>query len=132
MTSLPQRRSAVTLFFDEADWLILAVSRKDDHEDLGLPGGKVEPHETFTEAAIRETLEETGVRSIMLHEVFKRQCGEFDARTFRVTAWEGWPRAMEEAAVLWVPPERLLEESCSFRDYNLALFESLGILNRSS
>jgi 8-oxo-dGTP diphosphatase len=41
--------------------LILAVSRKDDPNAFGLPGGKVEHGETEEQAARRELLEETGV-----------------------------------------------------------------------
>lgn len=44
----------------EEEGRILAVSRKDNHSDLGLPGGKIEAGETPVTAACREALEEIG------------------------------------------------------------------------
>ena len=40
---------------------VLSVSRKHDHNDFGLVGGKVDEGETPLEAVIRETREETGL-----------------------------------------------------------------------
>ena len=40
---------------------ILGVTRKHDHTLWGLPGGKLDPGETPTQAIIRETKEETGL-----------------------------------------------------------------------
>lgn len=54
------KRAACVLVFSEDDTKILAVSRKDDPNAFGIPGGKVDPDESFLDAAVRETLEETG------------------------------------------------------------------------
>lgn len=51
--------SAAVLIIKNAD-KILAVSRKGNHTDLGLPGGKIERGETPATAACREAAEETG------------------------------------------------------------------------
>ena len=39
---------------------ILAVSRKDNQKDFGLPGGKLDPGENFLDACIRETWKKLG------------------------------------------------------------------------
>jgi 8-oxo-dGTP pyrophosphatase MutT (NUDIX family) len=57
-SSLPAG-SASVIIVCQGD-LILAVSRRDDHSDLGLPGGKIEAGETPLTAACREAVEETG------------------------------------------------------------------------
>ena len=45
---------------DKATGKILSVSRKNNHTDMNLPGGKVDFGETLKEALVRELLEETG------------------------------------------------------------------------
>lgn len=45
---------------DKATGKVLSVSRKNDHNDMNLPGGKVDVGETLKEALVRELLEETG------------------------------------------------------------------------
>lgn len=125
----PERRpfSVVALFLNEAGE-VLSVSRKTDHEDLGLPGGKREPGETPEEAIYWEVLEETGVEIVKMERVFLRPCkDDKPAVCFLVTAWKGEPLSLEGAAVAWVKPSRLLEPSCSFRSYNDALFAKMGI-----
>ena len=62
-------RAACCLLYGP-DNCILSVSRKTNHEDKGLPGGKCEPGETYMDAAIRELLEETGYLAEDLEPVF--------------------------------------------------------------
>lgn len=42
-------------------WECILVARKDDHNQWGLPGGKLEPNEPPAQGASREFMEETGV-----------------------------------------------------------------------
>lgn len=113
---------------------VLAVSRKTNHQDLGLPGGKIELNEFETpeEALKREVFEETGLITVKFEHCFDRVTFENSSkieicRCFKVLEWLGDPTSKEGAWVGWVPPSRLLEESCSFREYNKSLFEALNI-----
>ena len=63
MTDL--KKAACVLIFSEDGTKILAVSRKDDPNAFGIPGGKVDPNESFLHAAVRETLEETGYEAVV-------------------------------------------------------------------
>lgn len=107
---------------------VLAVSRKDNHDDLGFPGGKVEPMDDSPDVAmVRELDEETGVIAKKWVKAFETEdSAGYWAITFHVHDWEGEPTSREGSAVLWVPPRRLLESSCSWAAYNRALFASPG------
>lgn len=58
VTDFPAGSAAVVII--ERDGQVLAVSRRDNHADLGLPGGKIEPGESPITAACREAAEELG------------------------------------------------------------------------
>lgn len=83
--SIPMARKAACVLLYNEHGQILGVSRKDDPNAFGLPGGKVDPGESLEEAAIRECKEETGLDVWGLEKAFERLCeGEtdYDTTTF--------------------------------------------------
>jgi 8-oxo-dGTP pyrophosphatase MutT (NUDIX family) len=107
---------------------ILAVSRKKDHEDLGLPGGKIDPGERAMEAIRREVFEETGLQITVVRPLYLSLADDgrpLPALAVYVPWWWGEPESKEGARTVWVPPARLLEINCSFRLYNARLFEHM-------
>lgn len=61
---------------------ILGVSRKDDQNNFGLIGGKVDDGETPEEALIRETKEETGLDVVRYDKIFERTDNNFKCSTY--------------------------------------------------
>lgn len=115
------RRVSVVLLFNQGQ--ILAVSRKDNPEDFGLPGGKLEPEETFEQGAIREVKEETGLDIFGLLPLFYRTDGDFFAVCY-VAQWKGEiDNDLEAGLVKWVDFEKIKQGS--FGHYNTHLHESL-------
>lgn len=113
------------------DGLCVAASRRNKPGNLGLPGGKIEPTDAGPyEAMVREVKEETGVVVKNGAHVFSR-INDTDSNVawaYVVFNWEGEPRDCEPGIdVSWEKPGRLLEEGCTFRDYNKAFFEAIGV-----
>lgn len=110
---------------------ILAVSRKDDYYDMGLPGGKVEPGQTEEEAARAELLQETGIllypnfgATCKLEEIFRREGGvTFRAQTSYIHVIVARGKG-ETGRVAWVEPDALIRGS--FGAYNERLLRHIG------
>lgn len=127
---LPPNQRAVLLLSTRqtAEGLrILAVTRRDNHNDWGLPGGKVEFTDlSDTDAIIRETLEETGYRIANPIPFFTKfgvsrsvtafTCGTYDNNR---TAFDS-----REGLCQWVEPARVL--TGTYGAYNKALFNYIG------
>lgn len=108
--------------------LFLGVTRKNDHNDWGIPGGKKEPGETDEQCAIRECLEETGIKALGLIKIYEdlnyvspRSQEIYEAITFLVTHYDGKIHTSEAGLVDWVSAEKIT--SGSYGDYNAKLLE---------
>jgi 8-oxo-dGTP pyrophosphatase MutT (NUDIX family) len=104
--------------------LVLGVSRKTDHNDFGLPGGKMEDidNENPMLTAIRETYEETGLQISNLRLVFAIHKSKNMGYTY-LADYEGEINHNEPHIVKWLPFERLVRGS--FGRYNELVSESL-------
>lgn len=113
---------------------LLSVSRKDNHKDFGLPGGKLEIGENFADACIRETYEETGLNIWKLQPIFGDYCGTPQRD---IVHWNmvflcyasGQINTKEKGKVIWTKDYRIIKDvdgnSSRFSDYNQKLFDYL-------
>jgi ADP-ribose pyrophosphatase YjhB (NUDIX family) len=107
----------------------LCVSRKDDHNDFGMPGGKVDGNESLEDAMEREVLEETGYSVIHTSEMtFTHQCGSHEVTTFlcRISDINAGVDDTETGLVEWLDPTVLL--TGSFAAYNNLALKHFGVI----
>jgi 8-oxo-dGTP diphosphatase len=108
----------VAVALTDAQGRVLIAQRPFDKEHAGLwefPGGKIEPGESPEAALVRELREELGVTVVpeQLEPLTFSSAGR-GARhllllLYRCTAWQGEPRALDAAAIRWVPPAALAD-----------------------
>lgn len=124
-------RQAACAVILSSDGYVLSISRKEDPSDIGLPGGKLEPEETFEEACTREVEEETGIRIGAMIKIYEGVCespsGEpFLTACFLATKYNSGTIPKEgEGHVAWVTWNDLLNPSMTFSNYNCRVFGAL-------
>ena len=106
---------------------ILSVSRKSNHNDFNLFGGKLEGGETWEEALIQECYEETGYNIRIIPVYYEAMCYDTLVRTYICIATDYSLEYPERdlAVVKYLSPSELT--SGSFGDYNKALFKHYNI-----
>lgn len=114
------------------DGLILSISRRYDKTKFGLPGGKREKNETREAAAIRETLEETGVQVTKCTHIFTREepkdrpeGEDFVCYCYYADEWNGEAINSEEGEVAWLTEKELTGSKAAFADYNTRTLNAL-------
>lgn len=122
-------KQAVVILLKTTNDEILAVSRKNNPNDFGLPGGKVESNETLIEAAKRELFEETGfeVKDEDFIRIFTAMDGEFLVTTFMVNSIYDSNNTLSliktnESGVVKFVSREILKHG-SFGEYNKKLFD---------
>ena len=109
------------------DGLVLGVSRKDDHTNMGLPGGKMDPEDMNDPITTckRETKEETGLDISVIDLIFACHDNGFMNYTYIGTC-SGEINYDEPHVVKYVKFEEL--NKGSFGEYNKLVEKSLKSL----
>lgn len=123
----PIEKVAACVLVISSDGRVLAVSRKHDPNDFGMPGGKVDPGEDHWEAARRECFEETGLTVTAMNPIAfhdEQDTGGYRCVTFRAVV-DGEVDTDEAGVVRWVRPEVLM--AGSFGPYNTKVLRKAGL-----
>ena len=95
--------------------LLLQNRTKNDWQGYTLPGGHVEPGESFVNAVIREMKEETGldIKNPRLAGVkqFPIKSGRYVVLLFKATEYTGTVVSSDEGQMEWIESNRLSEIS---------------------
>lgn len=125
--------NACALIENEAGNLYLSVTRKNNHSDFGLPGGKYDPDEDMdlVDTALRETVEETGMNVEIITTIepyIEDDCYTYFGRTTLIPDTE---INLNETGKIGFVSEEVLQNQSSFGKYNKRMFQhfkNLGVI----
>lgn len=96
----------VLCLIEDGDKILLQNRAKKDWQGYALPGGHVEPGESFVDAVIREMKEETGLTILDPRLVgvkqFPLENGRYVVLLFKATRWSGNLISSEEGQMEWL------------------------------
>ena len=96
----------VLCLIEDGDKILLQNREKKDWRGYALPGGHVEPGESFVDAVIREMKEETGLSILNPRLVgvkqFPIENGRYIVLLFKAAQWSGELRSSEEGQMEWI------------------------------
>jgi 8-oxo-dGTP diphosphatase len=109
---VPVDRAVLLFLFQGDEVLLIHKKRGLGKGKINGPGGRLEPGETFAEAAVRETQEETGILVRDLEEVAELSFVFVDghsiyAKVFFAYDYSGDLKETEEADPFWHPHQNL-------------------------
>lgn len=118
----------------ERDGKFLAVSRKDNPNDFGFPGGKVEFAESLESAVVRELKEETGLECRAWADLKYAYSGIWPIKNPKYICYAFWcnvedyeTSSEEEGVIKWLDPNSLAHGG-TFRAYNNLMLKHLGLV----
>ena len=101
----------VLCLIEDGSRILLQNRVKKGWRGYALPGGHVEPGESFVDAVVREMKEETGLTVIEPRLVgvkqFPIENGRYVVLLFKVTEWTGSLDSSEEGHMEWIEYGRL-------------------------
>ena len=101
----------VLCLIEDGNQILLQNRVKKDWRGYALPGGHVEPGESFVDAVIREMKEETGLTILDPRLVgvkqFPIENGRYLVLLFKATRWAGELRSSEEGQMEWISYDEL-------------------------
>ncbi len=102
----PRERATLCFIVTGGQVMLIHKKRGLGGGKINAPGGRLEPGETLAEGAVRETMEETGVRPLALAQAGEISFQFLDGYSLHCTVFiarghEGTPVETEEAAPFW-------------------------------